>query len=71
MLYFRQAIPADLRGTLGRSEYRKSLGTAHMRIARPKAARLSAVVQDIFQMARDYLEMASNATTAGKASEMP
>lgn len=52
MLYFRQVVPVELRETLGRREYRKSLGTAHMRIARPKAARLSVVTQDIFQMAR-------------------
>ena len=40
-LHFRMRVPHDLQACLGRKEYRRSLGTARLREARPKALKLA------------------------------
>lgn len=52
IFYFRMSIPEDLRKTLGQTEYRYSLRTGYLRIARMKANKLSAVVNSCFQQLR-------------------
>lgn len=53
VLYFRVRVPDELRPCLGQTEIRRSLGTASLKDARPKAIRLASAVQRIFSLARD------------------
>lgn len=53
VLYFRMRVPTQLRSCLGLTEIRKSLGTASLRDARPKAMRLASVALDIFKLAQE------------------
>lgn len=55
MLYFRVRVPEELQACLGCREYRRSLGTARVRDARPKAMRLAVAAHDIFQLARGHM----------------
>lgn len=55
MLYFRVRVPEELQVCLGCREYRRSLGTARVRDARPKSMRLAVAAHDIFQLARGHM----------------
>lgn len=57
VLYFRMRVPKGLQECLGCTEYRRSLGTAMRREARPQAIRLALAAQDIFTCTREYLTM--------------
>jgi len=49
ILYFRYAIPERFRQHLGKTEIRRSLGTADKRLAIPVAMRLYSEMQDLFK----------------------
>lgn len=48
--YFRMAVPERLRPLLGRTEVKRSLGTAYIRLARAKAQQVGAAVARFFIM---------------------
>lgn len=50
--YFRQRVPVDLAGRIGRRELRRSLGTRDPREARLRAARVRARADDLFEHLR-------------------
>ena len=56
-LHFRMRVPHDLQACLGRKEYRRSLGTARLREARPKALKLALALHDIFICTRELFTM--------------
>ena len=53
LLYFRLAVPSDLRPVLGRSELRYSLRTSYLIPARHRANRLALVAKDFFHRLRN------------------
>jgi integrase len=70
ILYFRFRVPAELRACLGWTEIRRSLGTASLREARPRALKLAAVVHDLFNLARRHTTMMENTTPSEDMREL-
>lgn len=65
VLYFRMRVPNDLQDPLKQKEYRRSLGTASRKEAKPKALRLALTLYEIFNTTRRIKHMQ---TTAGVAT---
>lgn len=55
--WFRMALPADLVARFGRREFRLSLKTSDLRIARMRGSRLSVSFQDLMRMVRGMPEL--------------
>lgn len=55
--WFRMALPADLVARFGRREFRLSLKTSDLRIARMRGSRLSVSFQDLIRMVRGMPEL--------------
>ena len=68
VLYFRVRVPDELRPCLGQTEIRRSLGTASLKEARPKAIRLASAVQRVFSLARDCQRLRLQKLTTTRTS---
>ncbi|EGY26325.1 phage integrase family protein [Desulfovibrio sp. A2] len=55
LLHFRMRVPVRLQACLGRKEYRRSLDTPYIRVAKPIALALAASLFQVFELADTYL----------------
>ncbi|ELY2765540.1 site-specific integrase [Cronobacter malonaticus] len=55
VFYFRRQVPADIRNGIGRSEWKVSLKTKELSVARPRFAAESARCEEAFAAAREQL----------------
>ena len=55
-LIFRIRIPSDLQPCLGKTEYRRSIGSSYHREAKPRALKLASAAFEVFAFAREALE---------------
>jgi hypothetical protein len=56
-LYFRLVVPSDLRGSVGKSEFSISLGTASKRSAELAALELQLAAKRFIECAREAIRM--------------
>lgn len=68
-IYFRKAVPLDLRKILGKAEIKVSLGTSDIDAARPEFARLNALWEQRFQSLRRGIVKLSPKDIAALAGE--
>lgn len=57
IFFFRMRVPQDLQNIFGRKEYRRSLGTANRREARPKALRMGLALNELFTIIKESKSM--------------
>lgn len=69
-IYFRKAVPKDLRKILGKAEIKQSLRTTDEEAARPEFARLNAEWEQRFQSLRRGYAPLSRKDAAALAGEM-
>ena len=68
-LHFRMRVPEPLRACLGCTEIRRSLGTASLKEARPRAMKLAVTVHEIFTLVRKCLVMREDNNDGGAVNK--